>query len=95
MALIDLGSLTKDPAVARGGFEQAKLKFDYAIQALKLLNYDALALSAEDMKVGVGEALGLFLNSLGEQTKIVVANVAAAGRVRADVPTSLSSRPAR
>ena len=46
VAAIDLGSLTKDPAVARGGFDQAKLKFDYAIQALKLLNYGALALSA-------------------------------------------------
>ncbi len=27
---VDLGSLTKDPAVARGGFEQAKFKFDYS-----------------------------------------------------------------
>src|SRR5262249_27415315 len=51
-ALIDLGSLTRDPAVARGGFEQAKLKFDYALKALKLLKYNALALSAEDLKVG-------------------------------------------
>ena len=76
-SLIDLGSLIKDPAVARGGFEQAKFKFDYSIKALKLLDYSALALSAEDMKVGVGEALGLFLNNLGEKTKIVVANVAA------------------
>jgi hypothetical protein len=76
-ASIDLGSLTKDPSVARGGFEQAKIKFDYSIKALKLLDYGAVALSAEDMKVGVGEALGLFLNSLGEKTKMVVANVAA------------------
>ena len=30
MALIDLGSLIKDPAGARGGFEQAKIKFDYS-----------------------------------------------------------------
>src|SRR5262249_38445865 len=75
-ALIDLGSLTKDPAIARGGFEQAKLKFDYAIRALKLQKYNALALSAEDLKVGVGEALSLFLNGLEETTKIVVANVA-------------------
>jgi Cytochrome c554 and c-prime len=74
---LDLGSLTKDPSVARGGFDQAKIKFDHAIKALKLLDYSAVALSAEDLKVGVGEALGLFLNSLGEKTKIVVANVAA------------------
>ena len=34
-----------------------------------------MALSADDLKVGVGEALGLFDNNLGEKTKIVVANV--------------------
>ena len=43
------------------------------------MNYSALALSAEDLKLGVGEALGLFLNDLGETTKIVVANVEAPG----------------
>jgi hypothetical protein len=74
---LDLGSLIKDPIGARGGFEQAKLKFDYAVKALKLLDYSAIALSAEDMKLGVGEALALLLNSLGEKSKIVVANVAA------------------
>jgi len=74
-ALIDLGTLIKDPTGARGGFEQAKIKFDYALKALTLLKYDALALSAEDLKVGAGEALALFDNNLGEKTKIVVANV--------------------
>ncbi len=74
---IDLGGLTRDPAVARGGFEQAKVKFDFAIKALKLLDYSAVAMSAEDLKVGVGEALGLFLNSLGDKAKMVVANVEA------------------
>jgi hypothetical protein len=74
-ALVDLGTLIKDPASARGGFDQAKIKFDYAIKALKLLNYEGIALSAEDLKVGVGESLGLFDNSLGDKTKIVVANV--------------------
>jgi hypothetical protein len=74
---IDLGSLTRDPAIARGGFEQAKVKFDHAIKALKLLDYSAVALSAEDLKVGVMEGLGLFLNSLGEKTKMVVANLEA------------------
>jgi hypothetical protein len=78
-ALIDLGSVIKDPHGARGGFEQAKLKFSYSLRALKLLNYSALALSAEDLKLGVGEALGFFLNDLGETTKIVVANVEAPG----------------
>jgi Cytochrome c554 and c-prime len=75
IAQVDLGSLVKNPAGARGGFEQGKIKFDYAIKALKLLNYNALALSADDLKVGVGEAMGLFDNGLGDITKIVVANV--------------------
>ena len=74
-ALIDLGGLTKNPRNARGGFEQAKIKFDYAVHALKLLKYSAVALSAEDLKLGIGEALGYFDNSLGETTKVVVANV--------------------
>ncbi len=74
VSLVDLGGLIKDPH-SRGGFEQNKIKFDYALKAFKLLGYDALALSADDLKVGVGEALGLFDNNLGEKTKIVVANV--------------------
>lgn len=80
VASIDLGSLTHNPAVARGGFEQAKLKFDYSIKALKLLDYGAIALSPEDLKVGVSEALSLFLNGLGDSAnaaKIVAANVEA------------------
>src|SRR5947209_199192 len=74
LALIDLGSLIKDPAGARGGFEQSKLKFDVALKALKLMNYDALALSPEDMKVGTDEAFVRFLNMPGEKTKVVCAN---------------------
>ncbi|MFI5457408.1 MAG: multiheme c-type cytochrome [Isosphaerales bacterium] len=74
--LIELGTLIKDPAGARGGFEQSKYKFDYSLKALTLLDYDAVALSAQDLKVGVGEALGLFDNNLdGKKSKIVVANV--------------------
>jgi hypothetical protein len=73
--LVDLGTLLNNPHEARGGFDQAKIKFDFAIKALKLLSYNALALSADDLKVGVGEALGLFDNGLGDTTKIVVANV--------------------
>ena len=75
-AFIDLGGLIKNPAGARGGFEQTKIKLDFAIRALALLKCNALALAAEDLKVGVGETLGLFFNSLGEtSTKVVVANV--------------------
>lgn len=75
-AIIDLGGLIKNPAGARGGFEQTKIKLDYAIRALALLKCSALALAAEDLKVGVGETLGLFFNSLGDTTtKVVAANV--------------------
>ena len=43
--LVDLGTLLNNPNEARGGFDQAKIKFDFAIKALKLLNYNALALT--------------------------------------------------
>ena len=75
VGLIDLGSLIKDPAAARGGFEQAKIKFGIALKAYSALKYNAIALSAEDLKVGIGEAFAQFLNSLGDSTHIVVANV--------------------
>jgi hypothetical protein len=75
VALFDLGGLIKDPAGARGGPDQAKIKFDYILKALALLKYDAVALCAEDLKVGVGEALGMFLNCFGQSPKIVAANV--------------------
>jgi hypothetical protein len=74
LALVDLGSLIKDPAGARGGPEQVKLKLSVALKALELMKYDAFALSVEDLKVGVGEALGQFIN-LAEKPKVVVANV--------------------
>jgi hypothetical protein len=75
-AQIDLGSLIKDPISARGGLEQTKIKFDYALKALKLLEYDALALSAEDLKLGIGETLGHFMGEFSNaRTKILAANV--------------------
>jgi hypothetical protein len=73
--LIDLGSLIKDPAAARGGFDQSKIKFGIALKAYSTLKYNAIGLSAEDLKVGIGEAFAQFLNNLGDATKIVVANV--------------------
>lgn len=77
MAMIDLGGLIKDPALARGGPEQEKATFEVALKALGLMKYDALALSAEDLKVGVDEVLGQFLN-MGEHPKVLAANVTAA-----------------
>jgi hypothetical protein len=75
VALIDLGSLINDPAAARGGFEQAKIKFGVALKAYNTLKYDAIALSADDLKVGVSEAFAQYLNNLGDATKILSANV--------------------
>ena len=74
-ALVDLGGLTKDPTGARGGFEQAKIKFGIALKALAAFPYGAIALGADDFKVGVGEAFAQFLNGLDGPTKLVSANL--------------------
>lgn len=76
MALIDLGSLIKDPASSRAGFDQTKIKFSFALQALGLLKYDAVALSADDLKLGVFEVLGQYTN-MAEPTRVLAANVKA------------------
>ena len=75
IALVDLGSLIKDPGAARGGFEQAKIKFGIALRAYSALDYQAIALSTEDLKVGIGEAFAQFLNNLSDSNRVVVANV--------------------
>ncbi len=90
LTLIDLGNLIKDPATARGGPDQVKITFLVSLNALSLMQYDALALSAEDMKIGVGEALGQFLN-MGDRPKVVAANVAAPG-FEAAMPPSIRIR---
>ena len=76
----DLGSLIQIPANARGGEEEEKIKFGVAIKALKIMEYDALALSATDLKVGVDNALGEFVNH-GERPKVLAANVFAEGNL--------------
>lgn len=86
LVLVDLGSLIKDPGSARGGPEQAKIKLNTALKALTLMGYDALALSPEDLKVGVDEAVGQILNLQGDKTRIVAANIVAAGLEAKIVP---------
>jgi hypothetical protein len=90
LALVDLGSLIKAPASSRGGFEQAKIKFDVALKALSLMKYDALALGSEDLKVGVDEALGRFLN-LDKGPKVVAANVVPAAGFETTVVPSVKT----
>jgi hypothetical protein len=75
LALIDLGSLTKDPTSAIGGFEQAKIKFGVALKALSAFPYNVIALGADDFKVGVAEAFAQFLNSQDGPTKLLSANL--------------------
>lgn len=71
---VDLGSLIKDPAASLGGVEQTKIKFTVALRALKMMNYQAISLAANDMKLGVLEVLGQYLN-LTDGPKILAANV--------------------
>lgn len=71
---IDLGGLIKDPGASLGGLEQTKIKFTVAMRALKMMNYQAVALSAADLKLGTLEVLGQYLN-LGDSPKILAANV--------------------
>ena len=73
VAPIDLGSLA-DPPGARGGPVQSRLEFSVALRALAEMKYDALALSADDLRLGVDEALLQYLN-LGDSPKVVAANV--------------------
>lgn len=70
---IDLGNLIYKPASSRGGFEQEKVKFDTALKALAAMKYEAVALGAEDLKLGVLQTLGVLLNSQGP--KFLAANV--------------------
>jgi Cytochrome c554 and c-prime len=79
IALIDLGGLIGDPAGARGGMEQARIKFQYILKALGLLKYDALSASVDDLRVGVKQAMAMYRDDLGETTKVVIANVKTAG----------------
>lgn len=87
LVIVDLGSLIKDPAAARGGPEQARIKYKIALEALATSKANALALSPEDLKVGVDEAVGQWLNLQGESLKIVAANVSAAGLEGRVVPS--------
>ena len=73
----DLGSLIQIPATARGGEEEEKIKFVIALKALTIMKYDALALSAVDLKAGVDTAISGFVN-LGDRPRVLSANVSVA-----------------
>lgn len=72
VAPVDLGGLLNDPNL-RGGREQTRIKLDVALKALNVMDYRAFALSADDLHIGVFEALGEYLQH--ESPKAVAANV--------------------
>jgi hypothetical protein len=73
VAAVDLGDLLAKPAETPGGLEQEKVKFIIGLKALAMMKYDAIALGAEDMKLGVGELLGQLLNI--KEPRFLAANV--------------------
>ncbi len=72
VAGVDLGSLINDPN-ARAGPEQTKFKLDVALKALRMMDYKAVAMSANDMKIGMADAIGQFVQH--ESPKFVAANI--------------------
>ncbi len=76
VAVLDLGSLIKDPVGERGGYDQTQIKFGIALQAFREIGYDAVAISADDLTLGVAETLGQLGNLVGEDVPAFVsANV--------------------
>lgn len=59
---IDLGSIIADPAGSRAGPDQIRIKQGIGLEALARLGYQALALSPDDLEIGMGEFLGQYLN---------------------------------
>lgn len=89
LCAVDLGSVA-DARGARGGPEQSKIKFAVALRALGAMHYDALALSADDLKLGIIETLGQY-NNLTDQPKVVAANVTPSQGFEAAVRPSVRS----
>jgi len=69
---IDLGGLIEDPNTARGGREQVEVKLGVSFEALARLGYEAMALSAEDLRLGVRSFISRYLE-LGEDAPTLVA----------------------
>jgi hypothetical protein len=87
-AVIDLGSLIKEPAIG-GGLDQSRITFQFGLKALTLLKYDALALNTRDLSIGVKRAMDLCHDELGATTKVVAANVTAAAPYKTNFRRSL------
>ncbi|RUL87695.1 multiheme c-type cytochrome [Tautonia sociabilis] len=70
---LDLGSLISDPAASRGGPEQERIKLGIGLEALARLGYQAMALGAEDLEVGISEYVGQHFN-VPDAPPVVVTN---------------------
>jgi hypothetical protein len=74
LALADLGSLVNDPN-QMGGPEETRIRYSFALKALEMMGYDALAIGTPDLKLGVGEVLTRLLNHTGTKLKAVSASL--------------------
>lgn len=77
-AKVDLGNLIHYRGNSRGGLAQENIKFGMIHKALGDMTYDAVALGPEDLRPGVLETLGTFLNF--KEPKFLAANVKAADK---------------
>jgi hypothetical protein len=74
LALADLGSLVNDPN-QMGGPEETRIRFSFALKALEMMGYDAVAIDPHDLKIGVGEVLTRLLNHPGPKLKAISASL--------------------
>jgi hypothetical protein len=81
-AKIDLGNLIHYRGNSRGGLAQENIKFSVIHKALGDMGYAAVALGPEDLRPGVLETLGAFLNF--KEPKFLAANVQAADKQLGD-----------
>lgn len=78
VAQVDLGGVVHEPVAARGGLKQSLVKYTVALRAFTAMNYDVLVPGVDDLKLGVGELLGQYVN-LSSRPKIVCANLTGQG----------------
>jgi Cytochrome c554 and c-prime len=74
---VDLGSLIEEPSKSRGGPDQVRIKLGIALRALKSMEYAGIALSPDDLRVGLGDFFSQYLNIEG-LPPLISANVSPA-----------------
>ncbi|ADV62943.1 5'-nucleotidase/2' 3'-cyclic phosphodiesterase esterase-like protein [Isosphaera pallida ATCC 43644] len=72
----DLGGIVLEPTTARGGIEQARVKFGIGLRAFGMIGIQAIGVAADDLNLGVGEFFGILANPPeGSDLAFVSANV--------------------